>query len=81
MAFLSVHSRFAVVQNDGPYLPRITRETCTAKFEVKVLRITRFTSMLLKLDIAFWNLKKKKLFGILLFILFRQRIRLFGDNQ
>ncbi len=27
MAFLSANSRFAV-QNDGPYLPRITRETC-----------------------------------------------------
>jgi hypothetical protein len=30
MAFLPENSRFAV-QNDGPYLPRITRETCTVK--------------------------------------------------
>ncbi len=30
MDFLSANSRFAV-QNDGTYLPRITRETCTFK--------------------------------------------------
>jgi hypothetical protein len=28
MDFLSANSRFEV-QNDGPYLPRITRETCS----------------------------------------------------
>jgi hypothetical protein len=31
MDFLSANSRFAV-QNDGTYLPRITRETCTRIF-------------------------------------------------
>jgi hypothetical protein len=34
--FLSANSRFAV-QNDGTYLPRITRETCSLEFPSKVM--------------------------------------------
>jgi hypothetical protein len=45
MDFLSANSRFAV-QNDGTYLLRITRETCTMKWNFKLLIRPLWTSRL-----------------------------------
>ena len=44
MDFLSANSRFAV-QNDGKYVPRITRETCTPNPQNHIIRCMCYTSI------------------------------------
>jgi len=44
MDFLSANSGFAV-QNDGTYLPRITRETCTSFLEAKKIFLKIFEAI------------------------------------
>jgi hypothetical protein len=57
MDFSSANSRFAV-QNDGPHLPQITRETCAIK-ETNIAKVISFGQLIVDQQNYFSDASKK----------------------